>query len=156
MSRPVRFLVSALTLGSLLSGACLAAVKYLVSSEDPFAAYNHPAQPWLLNAHILIGPALIFVLGGLFATHVTRQLGNSGSGRRSGLMLIGSTAAMVVSGYLLQVGSTELFRAPLAWAHGLSGGWFVTSLVVHIARARFAKPALQARTDPHLGSSTAA
>ena len=51
------------------TGLLFAVMKYLMQGEDPFSAYNHPLQPWMLAAHILLAPALVLALGWAWGTH---------------------------------------------------------------------------------------
>lgn len=124
-----------------LTGAAYAAMRYLLEGDDPFSAYNHPLQPWALDGHLMIAPVLLFAIGWFWGNHVTPKLRNgrssSGkSGRRSGLLLLGLAATMVMSGYLLQTVAEPFWRSVLAWTHGAVGTLFTLFLVGHVVRNR--------------------
>jgi hypothetical protein len=114
-----------------------------MEGDDPFSAYNHPAQPWMLAAHVLAAPLLVLALGWAWGAHAAPKLSGEGVtdqrrrrvGARSGLANLATGAAMIVSGYALQVTASETLRVVLAWSHGVSGGLFLLLLAVHAASA---------------------
>ena len=126
-----------------MTGLTYAGMKYLMVGDDPFSAYNHPAQPWMLAAHVLLAPALVLALGWAWGAHAAPKLAGEGLrdrrgrrvGARSGLSNLAAGAAMVASGYGLQVTASETLRTALAWSHGISGGLFLILLAVHAALA---------------------
>ncbi len=131
------------------TGLAFAGMKYLLASDDPFSAYNHPLQPAALQAHVLLAPVVVFVIGWVFGGHVVRHVRAAGSGRRSGWAMLGAAVPMVATGYLLQVFTGEGARAALAWAHGVSASLFLVSLAAHAAGARRrARAVPRARTGP--------
>jgi len=104
-----------------LTGGLYAILAYLLEQEDPFQAYNHWLQPWALHAHIVGVPLLVFAVGWVFSAHVMARLRDTPSRRASGVTLIVFFAIMVLSGYLLQVMSSDLARTALSWIHGIAG-----------------------------------
>lgn len=135
MNRLLRGTLVVLVVLSGLTGLMFAAMKYLMSSDDPFAAFHHPWQPGLLAAHVLVAPALLFTLGWVFAEHVAPRFGATRHARSSGVVLVITIATMTASGYLLQVASDPAWRLGYAWVHGLSGTLFLLSFGAHSASA---------------------
>src|SRR5262249_18836666 len=43
-----------------LSGVAYAWMKYLMTTDDPYAVVNQPMQPWVLDLHLLAAPLLVF------------------------------------------------------------------------------------------------
>lgn len=132
MSRAQRWLLWVSAIGSAASGLGYAYMRYALVNDDPFSAFNHPAQPWALDFHVLVSPLLLFTVGWVWGNHVLPKLGRGrAAARRSGLTLLGPAALMTASGYLLQTASVPGWRLALAWVHGLSGGLFVLLMLMH-------------------------
>ena len=136
------------------SGLVFAVMKYLMKGEDPFSAYNHPLQPWMLAAHILLAPALVLALGWAWGTHAAPRLNGRSPrddrerriGARSGLANVTFGLVMILSGYWMQVTAVEGLRLTMAWAHGVSGTLFMLMLVGHaVAALTKTRPARAAR-----------
>src|SRR5262249_34490426 len=53
-----------------LSGVVYAWMKYLMTTDDPYAVVNHPLQPWVLDLHLIAAPILVFSIGLIFMDHV--------------------------------------------------------------------------------------
>ena len=51
------------------TGLAYAAMRYLMRPADEFALVNHPWQPHMHHAHVLLSPLLAMVLGHLLLTH---------------------------------------------------------------------------------------
>jgi len=120
-----------------LTGIVFAWMKYLMKSSDPFAVVNHPLQPHMLSAHVLLAPAMTFVLGWTFANHMWPRIILGDSRRRlTGLSSTILIAPMVVSGYLLQVSTSDAIRNAMAIAHGISSAVFVIGYVAHLLGKR--------------------
>jgi hypothetical protein len=113
------------------SGLGYAAFRHLMEPADPFSAYGHPLQPWALATHVLVAPALVFAVGWYWAGHALVRYRAGNGGRASGLGVILLAAAMVATGYTLQVVATDLARAVVAWSHGVCGVAFVGALAGH-------------------------
>ena len=116
-------------------------MKYFVQSNDPFAVVNHPWEGAMLNLHVLASPPFILVFGILLNSHIMRKLGASRiPNRTSGLLSLGTFAAMAASGYVLQVAMDEALRTALVWLHVGSGAVFTLSYGVHlVVSARLAR-----------------
>ena len=93
------------------TGLGYAVCAYFVRSDDPYAVVNHPLQPTLQHAHVLVAPALVFMAGVLWQGHAWSRMRSGASERRSsGLALVAALAPMVASGYLIQVASGDAWR----------------------------------------------
>src|SRR5205085_2441515 len=75
-----------------ITGIVFAWMKYAMKSGDPFAVANHPLQPHMLSAHVLLAPAMTFVLGWTFANHIWPRIVMQDPRRR----LTGLTAAILI------------------------------------------------------------
>ena len=136
MSSLLRSVLLGLVGLSGLTGLVFAIMKYLMTSDDPFAAFHHPWQPWMLSGHLLVAPLLLFTLGWVFASHVIPHLSGVRRARLSGLAVLITIVVMTGSGYLLQVASEPAWRRGYAWIHGISGTLFLGSIAAHWLFAR--------------------
>ncbi|MBE0617072.1 MAG: hypothetical protein IH608_03990, partial [Proteobacteria bacterium] len=99
---------------------------------DPWAAVNHPLQPWVLKAHILVAPALVFAMGLIAGEHIWRHWRQGvRAGRRSGLLAMWVFVPMVMSGYLIQAVTHAGWLEALAWAHLATGTFYLVGLAAH-------------------------
>jgi hypothetical protein len=126
-------------------------MKYLLVNEDPFAVVNHPWEAAMLSLHVLASPPFILLFGTILNSHVMKKLGATRiPNRTSGLISFGTFAAMVASGYVLQVATSESIRQALVIAHVGSGAVFTIAYAIHLiisvrlVRSRPARPAVQA------------
>ncbi len=127
-----RWLLWASTILVGVTGLVYAWMKYLVVSEEPFAVVHHPWQPFVLKAHILTAPLLIFAVGVVFLRHVLRQWrSREPEGRRSGLLVFFFFTAMVLSGYLIQTATGEGWLQALVVAHLATGIAYLAVVSVH-------------------------
>jgi hypothetical protein len=116
-----------------ITGIVFAVMKYFMTSPDEFAVANHPWQPYMLAAHVVIAPLLVFVLGWTFSNHMLPKLRfGDGTNRTSGLALMALLAPMVLSAYLLQIATNDNMRQAMAIAHWVSSGVFVIGYVAHL------------------------
>ena len=107
----------------------------------PFAVVNHPWQTAMLGLHVVASPAFILIFGIVFNSHVMKKLSATRlPNRRSGFVSLGTFAAMVVSGYLLQVSSSEGLLQALVVVHVTSGAVFSVVYAAHLViSARLAR-----------------
>lgn len=120
----------------ILSGVGFLWAKYFVQPSDPFSVVNHPLEPWLLKAHVLSAPILVFALGLIAVRHVFVHIRRGvRTARPSGLLLVATIPPMVLSGYLLQVASGPTFLQVLVWTHIASSVLFAVGVVVHLVAA---------------------
>jgi hypothetical protein len=116
-----------------VSGVFYFWMKYLATNPDPLAVVNHPWQPLMLHLHVLTSPALILLFGIILNSHILRKLGGRGSAnRRTGLISLGGFVVMAMSGYLLQVVTSELMLKVVLVAHLTSAIAFSGSYVAHL------------------------
>ena len=105
-----------------LTGVVYAWMKYLLTTDDPYAIVHHPLQPLVLKIHVLAAPVLVFALGAVYARHVVNQWQRGRvEGRRSGIATFAIIVPMIVSGYLLQTSTAPGWLFRLAMIH-LSAG----------------------------------
>ncbi|HEX9730266.1 MAG TPA: hypothetical protein VGA37_17360 [Gemmatimonadales bacterium] len=126
------WLTSAVSVGT---GVVYLWMKYFMETDEPWAVVNHPWQPWLLKAHILTAPLLLLVLGAVLFNHVPYHLREEGRPRLlTGLVVLAGAAAMILSGYLVQVLPSERAIEIAALAHIVTSFLFVAALVAHSVR----------------------
>ncbi len=123
------------------SGIIFAWMKYGMKSNDPFAVVNHPWQPFMLSAHVLVSPMLVFAFGWILNDHILAKFRNPTSPQRgSGIPSMAAIVPMILSGYLLQISTADATRQAMAVVHWMSSGLFVIAYAVHII-TRPPKPA---------------
>jgi hypothetical protein len=115
------------------SGAAYFWMKYMLHTDDPLAVVNHPLQPSMLHLHVLAAPVFLFMVGVLFNSHVARRIGKTIPNRRSGILALGTIAAMTVSGYALQVVTGAGLQRVWLVVHLGSGALFALAYVTHLA-----------------------
>ncbi|MFL6248818.1 MAG: hypothetical protein ACJ74H_22540 [Thermoanaerobaculia bacterium] len=118
------------------TGVVFAAMKYFMKSSDEFALANHPLQPHMLAAHVVIAPIALFVLGWTFSNHMLPKYRFSEEHRKSGISSMLLLVPMALSGYFLQIATNETLREAMAVAHWVSSGLFVLGYVVHVILGR--------------------
>lgn len=117
---------------TLVTGVAYWWMKEMMTPSEPWAVVNHPLQPWVLKAHILAAPALVFSVGLVTSQHIWRHFRTAvRKGRWSGLAAAMTFVLMVVTGYALQVVTAELIMDVLAWSHLLLGIVYSLGVAVH-------------------------
>ena len=141
MKRWERWVFNALSLIVAATGFVYLWMKYAVQNGDPFAVVNHPWQTSMLGLHVVASPAFILIFGIVFNSHIMKKLSATRlPNRRSGFVSLGTFAAMVVSGYLLQVSSSEGWLQALVVVHVTSGAVFSIVYAAHLViSARLAR-----------------
>ena len=135
-----------------LTGAVFAVMKYCLRSEDELSVVNHPLQPHMLSAHVVIAPLLVFGFGWVFANHVWPKLVfKDPRNRRSGIGALSLIAPMSMSGYLMQIATNDAIRQAMAVAHWVSSALFVIVYVMHLVKPRAAEAA---RSEPAGGEAS--
>jgi hypothetical protein len=107
-------------------------MKYAVQTDDPFAVVNHPWQGAMMTLHLLASPPSVLLAGILLSSHILKKLRAHIANRRSGLLSLVTFAAMVGSGYLLQVVTSDRLIQALVALHVTSGGLFAGSYAIHL------------------------
>jgi hypothetical protein len=121
------------------TGFVYAWMKYLLTTDDPYAVVNHPLQPLMLKLHILAAPWLVFAIGLIFSQHVVRHWRSRRSrGRRGGLTLVVTSVPMIVSGYLIQTVTAELVLELSVWTHLATAALYLAGFALHRGRMRSA------------------
>jgi hypothetical protein len=132
MSRLERWSVWLSAILTSVTGIGLFWAKYLIDNTDPWSVVNHPFQPWLLKAHVLTAPLLIFAVGLIAVKHVWHHYREGLAwGRKSGIVTALSIVPMVLSGYLIQVVTHLGWLRAMAYAHIAFGVVFAAGLAVH-------------------------
>ena len=116
-----------------ITGVVFAVMKYLMKSDDEFSVVNHPWQPHMLAAHVVIAPALLFILGWVFSNHMLPKyrFGDRDKHRGTGIASMSLIVPMALSAYLLQVSTNETLREVMAWAHGITSALFLLAYLIH-------------------------
>ena len=108
-------------------------MKYGMRTDDPFAVINHPWQTWIFDLHLVASPPFVLMFGIVFNSHVMKKLRAPRlPNRRSGYISLGTFAAMVVSGYLLQVSWSEPWLQALVVLHVGAGVLFTVAYAAHL------------------------
>jgi uncharacterized membrane protein YidH (DUF202 family) len=118
------------------TGVVFAVMKYFMTMNDEFAVVNHPLQPHMLAAHVVIAPLALFVLGWTFSNHMLPKYRFSEEHRKSGISSMLLILPMTLSAYLLQIATNETLRKAMAVTHWVASGLFVTGYVVHLILGR--------------------
>jgi uncharacterized membrane protein YidH (DUF202 family) len=118
------------------TGIVFAVMKYVLDSSDEFAVVNHPLQPHMLAAHVVIAPIALFILGWTFSNHMLPKYRFSDESRKSGISSMLLLVPMTLSGYFLQIVTSEALREAMAIAHWVSSGLFVIGYVTHLIVGR--------------------
>jgi hypothetical protein len=115
-----------------VTGVVYGWMRYLLEPADPWAVINHPLEPWVLKAHILVAPLLVFAFGVIAVDHVWKHFRcRVPMGRRSGISAALFFAPMVVTGYLIQAVTHTGWLRALVIAHLATGAVYGAGLVLH-------------------------
>ena len=141
MKRWERWTFNTLALAVAATGFVYLWMKYALETDDPFAVVNHPWQMAMLDLHLVASPALILMFGIVLNSHVMKKLRATRlPNRRSGYVSLATFAAMVVSGYLLQVSWSEAWLNALVVLHVGAGAIFSVVYGAHLViSARLAR-----------------
>jgi hypothetical protein len=136
MSRGQLWYVHVCVALTALTGIVFAVMKYFMKpAADDFSVVNHPLQPYMLAAHVVIAPFLVFGFGWLYSNHVRPKLAfDERRNRGTGLWLIAAIVPMTLSAYLLQISTGDSARKAMAAAHWITSGLFLIAYAVHLIR----------------------
>ena len=116
----------------IVTGVGLFGVKYLLTPSEPSAVINHPIQQWLLKAHIMVAPFMIFSVGIITTRHIWRHYRNGQDrGRHTGITTALVTGPMILTGYLIQVMTSMGWVSAMAIAHIVFGTVYAVGLSAH-------------------------
>jgi hypothetical protein len=115
-----------------ISGILYLVMKYMMTTDDPFAIVNHPLQSVMLDIHVFAAPVLVFLFGLMFESHIHRKLRTpTRANRKSGIIAAVTFGAMTFSGYTLQITAVETVMRAALIVHLLSSGAFLLSYIIH-------------------------
>jgi hypothetical protein len=141
MTRFERWAVWSTSILTAVTGVVYLWMKYFVVSDDPFAVVNHPLQPAVLKAHILVAPMLTFAIGLVAVRHIWRHIqARVQRGRRSGLATAFMVAPMILTGYVVQAVTGEGLLRAMALSHIGLGVIYALGLVAHGFAMRAPRP----------------
>lgn len=145
-----KWLVWLSSAATTLTGVVYFVMDRMMSPVDEFAVINHPLQPVVLKAHILVAPVLVFAMGVIAVDHVWKYFrGTIRRGRRTGLTAMWPVVPMVVTGYLIQAITHVTWLEVVAWTHILGGVAYALALAGHqVAVRRSRLVILQMREKP--------
>lgn len=132
MSRAQVLTLQLSLLGMSASGLAFAWMKYFMKSDDPFAVVNHPWQPHMMTAHVLLGPVAVFAIGWIFGNHIWPAYRGGAPNRISGILAMLFIVPMTISGYLMQVTVADATRKAFAISHWISVGLFAVGYIAHL------------------------
>lgn len=138
MNRFQRRLLWWSTLLTALTGGVYAYMKHLMEPLNEWAVINHPLQPWVLKAHILVAPVMVFAVGLVTMSHIWPLL-KSGlpKGRQTGIWTAATFGPLVFTGYLIQAVTIPVLLAVVSWTHLGLGAVVTAALLGHrVAVAR--------------------
>jgi hypothetical protein len=115
-----------------ISGCVYGWMKYLLSSDDPYAIIHHPWQPFFLKLHLLTAPLLVFAFGPVYTRHIVRrwQSGRA-EGRTSGAATLAVLVPMIASGYAVQTLTSESWLYRIAMIHVATGLLYLGGFAAH-------------------------
>ena len=116
--------------------------------QGEFGAEPNPALPWLLMSDGIA--AYAFAIVGAMLVPVHMRLGwNSGRNRLSGLVLVGISLFLVLSGLGLYYSTSEAIRAAVSLTHWLVGLAIPVAILVHLMRGKGSRPGRRASRTKH-------
>ena len=155
-----KWLVWVSSVATVLTGVVYFWMDRMMSPVDEFAVINHPLQPLVLKAHILVAPLLVFAIGVIAVDHVWKYFrGTIRRARRSGLGSMWPVLPMVVTGYLIQAVTHVTWLEVVAWAHIVFGVAYAVGLAAHqlaVRRSRLVTLEVRARPERAPGRGVSA
>lgn len=135
-----------------ISGGVYGWMKYVMTSDDPYAVVHHPLQPFFLKLHVLSAPALVFAVGAVYTRHVLRQW-RSGrtAGRVSGAGTFAVLVPMIVSGYAIQTLTSESWTFRVAMLHLAASALYLGGFAAHQVGAA-TRPSTRRDVEPDDGT----
>lgn len=107
-------------------------MKYLLVPSEPWAVINHPLEPWMLKAHILVAPVMVFAVGLIAAGHIwTHFRSGLRVRRRTGLTTMAVLVPMTATGYLIQAVTQAGWLQAMVVAHLVTSGLYMVGLGGH-------------------------
>lgn len=134
MSRPLRVTIYALCALLWGSGVVWLVLHFGFAQQGPFGVLPNPWEPALVRVHGLLAVGAVFLLGWIGGGHILARW-SSARNRLSGIVLAGSGALLVASGYALYY-STGVLHDLAAATHEWLGVAAVTVALAHWWRVR--------------------
>jgi hypothetical protein len=107
-------------------------MKELMEPMSEWAVINHPLQPWVLKAHIIVAPVMVLAVGTIALDHVWKHYRSKvNRARRSGTMTMWVVGPMVFSGYLIQAVTHAGWLTAMVWVHLVTGVLYCVGLAAH-------------------------
>lgn len=117
-------------------------MKEMMSPISEWAVINHPLQPWVLKAHIVVAPVMVLAVGTIALDHVWKHYrGRVRRARRSGTTTMWVLGPMILSGYLIQAVTHAGWLTAMVWVHLVTGVLYCVGLVAHKVALRRRGPA---------------
>jgi hypothetical protein len=118
------------------TGIFYGVLKYFAHNPDPESRLGHPWQPSVLAAHLLVAPLAVFALGLVFRRHaLARWRRGDREGRYSGGIVLFSSFALVLSGYLIPALTGDAARRWTGWIHAGIGVVVAGAYLLHPKRS---------------------
>lgn len=134
MSRALRAALIASAAILWLSGCVWLVLHFAFPQPTPFGPAPNPLEPVVLKVHGLSAVAGVFLLGWVTSDHLIERRG-AGSRYRSGLVLAGAAALLVLSGYALYY-TTGAVHDVAARTHEVLGVASLLAALTHWWRKR--------------------
>jgi hypothetical protein len=144
LSKRTRLWINAVGTGIWCSGAGWLAVHYLLKSPNAFG--SNPAEPVWLKVHGAFGFLSIWTFGVLWGMHIVKAWHRHWH-RRSGGILFGVLAALIVSGYLLYYVANEPARQAISLFHWVVGLALPLAYLLHRLAKKLHRQKPQLRHD---------
>jgi TRAP-type mannitol/chloroaromatic compound transport system permease small subunit len=132
MTRLLSLVLWCLVLGSFITGATQAWMRYMLPVED-FSAWNHPWQGTIEALHVFFAPILVLVFGYTLAAHAQARLampGTKANRKRSGGAIAALGFVLVFSGAWMAAWTFPEGKQ-VAWIHGIAGVLFGLAFIGH-------------------------
>jgi hypothetical protein len=143
-----KWLLMLSSLVTAVTGVVYFALERFYVPVDEFAI-GHPLEPWLLKAHILAAPALVFAIGLITLDHIWKHYRCLvPAGRKTGLAAMWVIIPMIVTGYLIQAVTAVAWLEALGWLHLGTGLAYLGSLIAHQRVFRGTIPTVVAKVAP--------
>ena len=132
MTRFERWAVWVTSVLTAFTGVVYLWMKYFLVSDDPLAVVNHPLQPVVLKAHILVAPLLTLAIGSVAVRHIWRHLrAGVQRGRRTGYVAAVMVLPMILTGYVIQAATGQTLLRAMAYSHIAVGIVYAAGLAAH-------------------------
>ncbi|MEX0890722.1 MAG: hypothetical protein WEB88_01040 [Gemmatimonadota bacterium] len=127
-----KWLLLGSSVATALTGIVYAWMKYLMTPTEPWAVINHPLEPWMLKAHIVVAPVMVFALGLIATGHIWAHFRSGLSvRRRTGITTMAVLVPMIFTGYLIQAVTHAGWLQAMVLGHLVTSALYVLGLGWH-------------------------